>query len=229
MIQRHGSSKEEPPLTSMSTFSNRTSLWWDREHDGTGRPLRLDVRNAAHEVWGQACARVQAILGDSTDAAMLMERSVSQVSRYLDRRGSPLDSEDTPGLLMCALCRAVRHYALKLRRMQLVGNFSEFYESPPRGRSCAPSKEDCRLDAEKAARRLSPRARTMLDLRRVGFEWKEIAEFFKTTDCAARAEFSREVKKAKARNSDVTNGNDRSTGCQKGVRQGKNDDYVDLA
>jgi hypothetical protein len=39
----------------------------------------------------------------------------------------------------------------------------------------------------------------MLELRKVGFEWKEIAAVLKTTDCAARAEFSREVKKARGR------------------------------
>jgi hypothetical protein len=202
------------PLTSMSTLSDRTSLWWDRELDSTGRPLRVDVRRAAHEVWGQACLRVQAVLGDSSDAAPLLENSVSQVSRYLDRRGSPLHAEDTSGLLMCALCRAVRRYALKLGRVELVGDFREFYEPLPGGRSCGPSKEDCRLDAEKALRRLSPRARTMLDLRQVGFEWKEIGEFFKTTDCAARTEFSRELKKARIRNAGTKTEN-QPAGCSK--------------
>jgi hypothetical protein len=35
--------------------------------------------------------------------------------------------------------------------------------------------------------------RMMLQLRSVGFGWKEIGAILKTTDCAARAEFSREV------------------------------------
>jgi hypothetical protein len=43
----------------------------------------------------------------------------------------------------------------------------------------------------------------MLELRKVGFEWKEIAAVLKTTECAARAEFSREVKKARAKNGRV--------------------------
>jgi transcriptional regulator len=37
----------------------------------------------------------------------------------------------------------------------------------------------------------------MLELRTVGFDGKEIAEVLKTTDGAARAEYSRELKRAK--------------------------------
>jgi DNA-directed RNA polymerase specialized sigma24 family protein len=139
--------------------------------------------------------RVQAALGDPADAAHLMERSVSQVSRYLDRIGSAPYASDITGLLMSAFSRALRRYATKLNRIELVGDVNELSEPTP-ARSCA-SKEDCRLDAEKAARNLSERGRTMVDLRRVGFEWKEIAEILKTTDCAARAEYSREMKRAK--------------------------------
>jgi len=153
------------------------------------------VRRAAHEVWGQACNRAQAILGDSNDAAALMERSVSQVSRYLDRIGATPFAGNTSGLLIRAFCRALRRYALKLRRIELVGDLSDFSDQAP-ARGCT-SKEDCRIDAEKATRQLSVRGRTMFDLRTVGFEWQEIAEILKMTDCAARAEFSRELKRAK--------------------------------
>jgi hypothetical protein len=37
----------------------------------------------------------------------------------------------------------------------------------------------------------------MLELRKVGFDWKEIATLLKITDCAARAEFSREPTRAR--------------------------------
>lgn len=56
----------------------------------TGRPIRTDLQTAAHEVRDHACGRVQAVLGDTTDAASMMERTVFEVSRYLDRIGSPL-------------------------------------------------------------------------------------------------------------------------------------------
>jgi len=178
----------------------RRPFWWDRELDYSGKPIRADVRTAAHEVWGQACDRVEAILGDTSDAAGLMERSVAQVSRYLDRIGSTPFAEGTNGLLISAFCRALRRYASKLHRIELVGDISDFSEQSPARNST--TKEDCRLDAEKAARRLSPRGRTMLELRRVGFEWKEIAEVLKTTDTAARAEFSRELKRARLKAQD---------------------------
>jgi DNA-directed RNA polymerase specialized sigma24 family protein len=181
--------------SSMDTSFGKGPFWWDRELDFAGRPIRPDVRAAAHEVWYQACGRVQAVLGDDSDAASLMEKSVSQVSRYLDRMGSTPFSGNMNGLLVRAFCRALRRHAMKLHRIELVGNISELAEPLPT-QSCA-SKEDCRLDAENAARRLSERGRTMLELRSVGFDWKEIGEIFKMTACAARAEFSRELKRVK--------------------------------
>lgn len=180
---------------SMSEFSG-SPTWWDRDVDSTGKPLRQDVRVAAHEIWDRAYQRAQAILGDCCDAAGLMERAVAQVSRYLDRKRAVPDANGVPAVLMCAFSRSLRRYAAKLHRIELVGNLAEFAEPVPAS-NCGPTKEDCRLDAEKAARRLSPRGRTMLELRKVGFEWKEIAAVLKTTDCAARAEFSREVRKAR--------------------------------
>ena len=97
----------------MSASNGRSSLWWDRELDNAGKPLRPDVRASAHEVWNQACARVQSVLGDSSDAAPLMEKSVSQVSRYLDRIGSAPYARDPAGLVMFTFCRTLRRYAMK--------------------------------------------------------------------------------------------------------------------
>jgi hypothetical protein len=179
----------------MNTLSDRGPLWWDRELDPTGRPIRLDVRFAACEVWNDACNQTRALLGESCEAAGLMERSVVQISRYLNRRGLPMFSQDTDGLLMCAFCRALRRYVAKLRRIELMHDLSEV-SAPRPARSC-PSEEDCRLDAEKAAQQLNERGRQMYDLRQAGFEWKEIAAILNTTGAAARAEFSRELKRAK--------------------------------
>lgn len=199
---------------SMPGFSGNSPIWWDREFDSSGKRLRQDVRDAAHEIWDRAAARAQAILGDPCDAAGLMERSVSQVSRYLDRTRCGPPSDDVAALLMCAFCRSLSRYAIKLNRIQLLGDLSEFSEPVPSS-SCGPSKEDCKIDAEKAARRLSPRGRTMLELRKVGFEWKEIAAVLKTTDCAARAEFSRELKKARLKDLPTKAGNGGSGECQR--------------
>lgn len=180
---------------SMNTLSGKGPLWWDRELDPTGKPIRLDVRSAAREVWNDACNQTRSLLGEPCEAAGLMERSVVQVSRYLNRRGLPMFSQDTSGILMCAFCRALRRTVAKLRRIELADDVNALSQthSP---HSCT-SKEDCRLDAEKATRQFSERGRKMYKLRDAGFEWKEIAATLNTTDAAARAEFSRELKRAR--------------------------------
>jgi hypothetical protein len=179
----------------MSTLSSKGPFWWDRELDSTGKPIRMDVRAAAGEIWEKACQQTRALLGEPCESGGLMERSVTQISRYLDRRAVTLSPENTGRLLMFAFRRGLRRHAAKLRRLQLGGDINEASTSPS-VRSCT-SKEDCRLDAEKAARYLCKRARKMYELRNAGFEWKEIAEMLNTTDAAARAEFSRELKRAK--------------------------------
>ena len=203
---------------SMSDSFQHRPIWWDRETDSAGKPLRKDERDAAHVLWERACHQVKKLLGDAGDAACLMETSVSQVSRYLDRKQVTLYGSEASAILMCALGRNLRRYAAKVKRIELIADISELAESAPY-KSCGPSKEDCRIDAEKVARRLNPRARVMLELRKVGFEWKEIAAVLKTTDCAARAEFSREVKKARATPSPGAVKNDsrnhEEPGCQR--------------
>jgi hypothetical protein len=179
----------------MNNLFDKGPLWWDRELDPTGKLIRLDVRSAAREVWSDACNQTRALLGEPCEAAGLMERSVAQISRYLNRRGVATFSQDTNGLLMCAFRRALRRHVARLRRVELAPDLSEASERPP-ARSCT-TEEDCRLDAEKAARELSERGRQMYQLRHAGFEWREVAQKLNTTDAAARAEFSRELKRAR--------------------------------
>ena len=93
--------------------AGRILVWWDRDVDQAGRPIRPDVRLAGREIWEQACRRTEALLDDHGPAAELMENSVAQVSRYLDRIGAPtIDVEAWPshdGLLpwAAALCGQV--------------------------------------------------------------------------------------------------------------------------
>ncbi len=102
-----------------------------------------------------------------------MERSVIQVSWYPDRMGSAPFSGNTHGLLIAAFCRLLRRYRKKLRRTELVADPYQLSERYPRASYA--SLEDCRLDAEKAARLLSKRAQIILQVRCVGFDWKESA------------------------------------------------------
>ena len=169
--------------------------WWDREFDSSGLPLRADVRSAARDLWENACHQARAFLGDISEAPDLMENSVLQVSHYLDRRAVPLFEQDTSGLLMCVFYRGLRRHLYKRRRIELIPDVSQI--AAPGVNSLCVTKQDCRLDAEKALRQLSDRARQMYDLRNEGYDWEEIARLFKISPTAARAEFSRELKRAR--------------------------------
>lgn len=169
--------------------------WWDRDLDPAGNPIRPDVRAAARELWSYACQQTRVVLGDPSEAPGLMESSVVQVSHYLDRRAAPLFDGDASALLACAFYRRLRRLLAKLRRLELADDVSGLM-APRTSRSCL-SKEDCHLDAEKVVRQLSSRARQMYELRNAGYGWKEIADKFEMSDAAARAEFSRELKRAR--------------------------------
>lgn len=178
----------------MAANAGNGPVWWDRELDPSGRQIRADVRAAAHEIWPNACRHAQSLLGDTSDAAELMEKAVAQVSQYLDRAGADPFSQNTRGILMCAFCRALRRYAMKLNRLQFVGRSAELPE-----RAFAPSWAallELRLDLAKLGGGLTEKGRTMLGLRSSGFDWKEVAEALHMTETAARRAFWREIKRA---------------------------------
>jgi hypothetical protein len=178
----------------MSERSSEDLPWWDREFDPSGTSIRADVRASARELWSNACRQTKALLGEACEAYRLMERAVIQISRYLDRQAIPLFSRDTDRLLMCAFGRALRRLASKRRRMVLPGDAE--IDAMLATRRLA-IDQDRMLDAERAASHFSDRARRMYDFREAGYEWKEIAPIFGTTEAAARAEYSRELKKAR--------------------------------
>lgn len=182
----------------MAADARNAPVWWDREFDSSGRPIRADVRTAAQEVWPGACRQARSLLGDVSEAAELMEESVAQVSHYLDRAKAEPFSQNTRGILMCAFCRALRRYAMKLNRLQFVGRSADLSE-----RILAPSWAalvDLRLDLEKLGCDLSDKSRTMLGLRSRGFDWKEIADVLHISETAARSAFWREIRRAAFKN-----------------------------
>jgi DNA-directed RNA polymerase specialized sigma24 family protein len=100
---------------------------------------------------------------------------------------------------MCAFCRALRRYAMKLNRLHFVGKTAELAE-----RVRAPSWAalvDLRLDLEKLGCDLSDKSREMLSLRHRGFEWKEIADALHMSETAARTAFWREIRRATSKDS----------------------------
>jgi predicted transcriptional regulator len=166
--------------------------WWDREVDHAGRPIRHDVRLAGHEIWEQACQRTHVLLADYGPAAELMECTVAQVSRYLDRIGAP-PSTRKHGLLLVAFCRALCRYAAKSRRLELVGEADEL--SKRTVNNAWARQVNARLDLESIVRQLSERNAAVLTLRAAEYEWKEIAQLFGVSAAAVRNSFWREIEK----------------------------------
>src|SRR5258706_3977007 len=146
--------------------SSEAPLWWDRDIDGKGRPIRPDVRAAAHGIWSCACRRAESLISDCSQAAELMESSVAQVSRYLDRGSVLVFSRDLDGLLMCAFRRTLYRHAARLNRLQPVGGAGELSRPAVDRTWCRP---DCaRLEIEPSVRLLRERRWTTFALRHAG-------------------------------------------------------------
>ena len=155
-----------------SMSSSEVPLWWDRDIDRTGRPIRPDVRAAAHGIWGCASRRAQSLISDCSQAADLMESTVAQVSRYLDRESVLVFSREIDGLLMCAFRRALYRRAAELKRLEPVGGAREL-SSRVVDRTWS-RQVDARLELEQVVRLLCERSRTILALRYAGYTWKEV-------------------------------------------------------
>jgi len=152
------------------------------------------VRSAAHQVWKEACRRTQSLLADPAPAPELMEDSVAQVSRYLDRIGAPSSSPKN-GLLLLAFSRSLRRLAAKSRRLELAGGAVEL-SSRMVDRDWG-RQVDARLDLENIVRRLSERNSTVLALRAAGHNWEEVAQLLGTSVAAVRNSFWREVREVR--------------------------------
>ena len=168
--------------------------WWDREVDRVGRPIRDDVRSAAHEVWAEAGRRTEALVADRAQAADLMEDSVAQVSRYLDRIGAPKSSPKN-GLLLLAFSRALRRLVAKSSRLQLAGGAVELSSLVVDHGWIR--QVNAQLELENIVRKLSERNGTVLALRCAGYNWEEVAQKFGTSVTRIRNGFWREVREVR--------------------------------
>lgn len=181
-------------LVSMS--SPEVALWWDRDVDRAGRPIRPDVRTAAHGIWGCACRQAQSLISDSSQAAEIMESTVAQVSRYLDRGGVVVFSREIEGLLMVAFQRALYRRVAKLRRIENWGGTGELSHRAV-DRTWA-LQVHAHLQLDQVVRLLCEKSHTILALRYAGYTWKESAKLLGASVPALRSAFWRDVARVKS-------------------------------
>jgi DNA-directed RNA polymerase specialized sigma24 family protein len=175
--------------------SPEVALWWDRDSERSGRPIRPDVRASAHRIWARVSRKAQIAISDSSLASELMENTVSQVSRYLDRRCVIVFSREIDGLLMLAFQRALNRHVAKVKRLQTVGGSEELsLRAVDRNWN---RQVNARLELEQIVRRLCERSRTILALRYAGYSWRECAQVLGSSIPALRSAFWRDVARVK--------------------------------
>src|SRR4051794_18411337 len=148
-------------------------LWLDGDIDRTGRAIRADVREAALVVW-KSCHRNQPVQLDPCQAAELMEATVGQISRYLDRKAVAVFSREVEGLVAHSFHRAVQRELIKRNR------FLSLDGSAKTSRTVADEtwrqQIQLRVELQEIIKLLDDQSRTVLALRYAGYAWKEISQ-----------------------------------------------------
>jgi len=124
----------------------------------------------------------------------ILENTIAQVSRYLDRIGAP-ESSQKHALLMVAFCRRRRRYATKLNRLELVGGSGEL-STRALGEGWI-AQANARLELARMVRKLSDKNGTVLMLRAAGYEWKDVAQILGKSPAAIRNSFWREIERTR--------------------------------
>jgi hypothetical protein len=183
-----------PGQRDMALSRDKRSCWWDRDVDDQGMPLRADVRQAAHQVWPDARRRVHSVLGESIEAAEMMEAAVLNISHYLDRNQVPLFSQPVAPLLSLRFRQELRRRSARLRCFRsAVG--SDGLESLA-GDGEWVEKVNRHIDFEKLLPCLTQRSRRIIEMRGSGKNWKEIGKALSIATSTARNGFWHEVHQA---------------------------------
>jgi DNA-directed RNA polymerase specialized sigma24 family protein len=182
----------------MATIPGKGPLWWDRDADESGVPIRTDVREAAHAIWQEACHRTRVVLGDAGDAPELMEAAVHHISRHLNRRGEAMPSSaNVASLLMLHFCQELRRLAGRLARIRPVGTTADIEE-----RAVSPvwmEKVERWIDFQKLLPHLSERSRKIFRLRLLDHDWKQIGKLLGIAPSTARNAFWEDLRQAQAK------------------------------
>jgi hypothetical protein len=176
----------------MSTRADRDSLWWDREVDDDGNPVRTDVRQAACKLWPYARKSVEKKLHDLAGAPEVLEAAVFHVSRHLDRGGIPLFQRDAFSLLRLRIRQEIRYRAKKLNRLQLIGDDIDIVEQLAAVQGWA-ERIDRRLDFSKGFCHLNETSRSMILARLQAQGWEIVGPRFCMSGIEARKAFWKDV------------------------------------
>ena len=160
--------------------------------------IRPDVRQAAHEKWMEARNRARVALGDTAEAAELMEATVVHISHYLDRYHIPIfTSDNVPSLLMLHFRQELRRRVGKLRRTESIAEQDADHFPAPRDNWDEVVNE--RVDLQRLCLLLSKRSCAIMSMRLLGQSWEKIAEGLGISPYKARTGFWRNVREAKAK------------------------------
>lgn len=164
------------------------ATYWETATDSQGRAIREDVRQAAKAIWNAVRRRTCAVLGDDLEAAEILERSVGRVSRYLDSHGAGLFTENVNALLFVSFRRELWSVRSRRRISVDINDCADHLRD-----STWSERVESQLDIENLVRQLTGRNRTVLNLRRAGYAWKEVAALLSTTVPEVKSSFWREV------------------------------------
>lgn len=181
----------------MATIPDAGPMWWDRDVDDQGRPIRADVRQAARALWPEAVKRVQRTLADPAEAAELMEDCVVYISHHLDRARTPAFAPNIPSLLSLHFSQELRRVATRLGRIKLVGDGSNFEE-------CAvvdgwAERIERHIDFEKIVGYLNERSRTIVAMRLQEHDWQLIADKIGMLPSTVRRAFWKDLREVLSR------------------------------
>jgi DNA-directed RNA polymerase specialized sigma24 family protein len=173
----------------MPSFSER--VWWDREYDQAGNRIRDDVRQAAKKKWPQLLALAQRTLNNcDLEAQQLLESVAEYISRYLNGRNTP--PHDPSGLLVLKFREELRKFARKQERLKTMGGSKDIEPMLPATEWG--EEADRRIFLEELIRSLSKQNRSVLRLRRAGYEWAEIGKMLSVNPSSLRRSFWAEVR-----------------------------------